>query len=70
MLEIYVDEKLCKGCKYCITLCPTKVLALSDELGPKGYFPAIVKNPDACVVCRLCEIICPDFAVSIDEGES
>lgn len=70
MVEIYVDERLCKGCKYCITLCSTKVLKLSDKLGPKGYFSTIVKNPDDCVICRLCEIICPDFAISIDTGES
>jgi len=70
LVEVYVNERFCKGCKYCITLCPAKILALSEKPGVKGYFYAVVKNPHECTACRLCEMICPDFAISIDTGES
>jgi 2-oxoglutarate ferredoxin oxidoreductase subunit delta len=39
------------------------VLELSDEFNKKGYHPPFVKNPDACVNCQLCEMLCPEFAI-------
>ena len=70
MVEIYVDEKLCKGCYYCIEVCPTKVLGKSEELSPKGYIIAAVERPEDCITCRQCERICPDFAISVQETKN
>jgi 2-oxoglutarate ferredoxin oxidoreductase subunit delta len=64
-VEIYVDEKLCKGCYYCIDICPKKVLVKSTKMGPKGYILVEAKKPEECIECRLCERICPDFAISV-----
>ena len=63
--KIRIDEKLCKGCYYCIEVCPKKVLTKSKKLGPKGYIIAEAVNPDDCIECGLCERICPDFAISV-----
>ncbi|TET67894.1 MAG: 4Fe-4S ferredoxin, partial [Candidatus Zixiibacteriota bacterium] len=33
---------------------------------------AVVKNPEACTACMLCELRCPDFAIEVftdQEGE-
>lgn len=68
-MQIYVNEEFCKGCGFCVHFCPTKVLAMSDELGSKGYFVAVVKDPDKCTTCRLCELVCPDFAISVEADE-
>lgn len=68
-MQIYVNEEFCKGCGFCVHFCPTKVLAMSNELGPKGYFVAVVKDPDKCTACRLCELTCPDFAISVETIE-
>ena len=68
-MQIYINEEFCKGCGFCVHFCPTKVLAMSDELGPKGYFVAVVKDPDKCTACRLCELVCPDFAISMEADE-
>jgi 2-oxoglutarate ferredoxin oxidoreductase subunit delta len=63
--KIHVDEKLCKGCYYCIDICPKKVLTKSNKMGPKGYFGVEAEKPEECIECRLCERICPDFAISV-----
>lgn len=67
MVKIYVNEEYCKGCEYCVALCPFKVLEMSKELGPRGYFPVQVVKLEACNVCRVCEMICPDFAIAVEE---
>jgi len=63
--KIRIDEKLCKGCYYCVEVCPKKVLAKSKTLGPKGYIIVEASNPDECIECGACERICPDFAISV-----
>ena len=65
--EIEIDEKLCKGCYFCIEKCPNEVLAKSENLGPKGYLIAKVDDVEKCVGCRICERICPDFSISVTE---
>lgn len=61
--EIHIIADRCKGCGYCIEFCPKDVLEFSEEFNIKGYHPPVVKNPDDCVNCRLCEMLCPDFAI-------
>lgn len=68
-MQIYVNEGFCNGCGFCVHFCPTKVLVMSDELGSKGNFVAVVKYPKKCTACRLCELMCPDFAVSVETYE-
>ena len=69
MTEFDIDEELCKGCGLCIMFCPQKVFERSEELNKKGVFPPKVVRGDQCVECRLCELICPDFAISITSEE-
>ena len=63
--KIRVDEQLCKGCYYCVDVCPREVLAVSDKLGPKGYIIVEAVNPEDCIECGLCERVCPDFAIAV-----
>ena len=69
MVGITIDERLCKGCYYCIEICPNDVLGKSDKLSPKGYIIAKVERPEDCITCRNCERICPDFAISVHEED-
>lgn len=63
-----IDER-CKGCGFCVEFCPRDVLELSTDFNSKGYHPPYAKNPDACVSCRLCEAMCPEFAIYVIEEE-
>ena len=41
----------------------SNILELSDKFNQKGYPPPRVNNRDNCVNCKLCEMLCPEFAI-------
>jgi 2-oxoglutarate ferredoxin oxidoreductase subunit delta len=58
-IDIY--RAWCKSCGICVAFCPTGTLA-RDETGSP-----YVKHPDKCIKCGLCELRCPDFAITVHE---
>ena len=50
----------CKGCGICVAFCPTKTLGLSPITGK-----CIILLPETCTKCGLCELRCPDFAITV-----
>ncbi len=60
-LGVSIYPAWCKQCGNCVEFCPVKALE-QDEWG----FPRLAK-PDKCTSCRLCEKLCPDFAISVGE---
>jgi len=70
-VKIIVIPERCKGCDFCIEMCPKDVLDHSPELNARGVHPPMVKNEEACVGCGVCEQVCPDFAIfMVKEEES
>ncbi len=65
--EHLVNRDKCKGCGVCVEACPKNVLALSEDVNAKGYFPAKQARPDDCVFCAICATMCPDVAITIRE---
>lgn len=66
VVEIDVDTFLCKGCGICVEMCPRKVFEWSGgELSEKGVHYPVPVNAEKCVKCKLCELLCPDFAISV-----
>jgi 2-oxoglutarate ferredoxin oxidoreductase subunit delta len=65
--EVHVLEERCKGCAYCVEFCPRSVLARSTRFNLKGYHPPDIVQPEACTACHLCELLCPDFAIGVEE---
>lgn len=59
--KVIVVERLCKGCGICVDFCPTKVLEMSNTT---KSIP-ILRKPQKCVKCAVCEIMCPDFAIFV-----
>ena len=62
---IIVDIEHCKGCGICEANCPTKVIALENKVNGKGYHYAYMENPEACIACTNCAMICPDGVITV-----
>jgi formate hydrogenlyase subunit 6/NADH:ubiquinone oxidoreductase subunit I len=63
--RVHVIAERCKQCDFCITYCPTDVLAYSDDINAKGYhFPVVAEGKEtACIRCKFCDLICPELAI-------
>jgi len=63
--RVHVIVERCKECNFCITYCPTKVLVYSEDTNARGYrYPKVaVGKESACVLCRFCDMICPELAI-------
>lgn len=66
--KFYLFPQLCKGCGLCIAKCPTKTLAFGEELGLYGT-PVVQpgNNDKECTACGVCQMFCPDCAISIEK---
>ncbi|RLI75647.1 ferredoxin family protein [Archaeoglobales archaeon] len=68
-LSISINKHFCKGCGICIEMCPTKVFEWSEKLSEKGVYFPVPSYIDKCTKCRRCELMCPDFAISVEVEE-
>jgi len=57
--ELVIDRNWCKGCRICVQFCPQKVLDLDGE------DKAVASRPWDCVACGMCELRCPDLAITV-----
>jgi len=62
---IEFKDDWCKGCNICIDRCPVDALEESDRLNRKGIRAPQLKEKNDCNFCRLCELICPDLAITV-----
>ena len=63
---VEINKNRCKGCDLCVEACPCDVLSLNKiEVNAKGYRYAYVQNPDACIGCAACSIVCPDGCIDV-----
>ncbi len=67
MPRITVDERYCKGCALCVSVCPRDCIALDpDKLTDKGYHPAKLTDESLCSGCADCAVMCPDVAITVE----
>jgi len=59
--ELRVYKDWCKRCGICVSFCPKEALEKDSRGYPKW------REKEACVLCRLCELRCPDFAIEVVE---
>ncbi len=64
-----VDFSLCYGCEKCITACPANVFV--PFVTEKGRSVVDPHRDADCILCLVCEIVCPVQAINIErEGGS
>ena len=49
----------CKRCGICSHFCPKKCIGVHDDGTP------YLADSEACTSCRMCEYMCPDWAVCL-----
>ncbi len=69
--RVHVIVERCKECNFCITYCPTDVLVYSEETNAKGYrYPEVAPGKEhSCVLCRFCDLICPELAIFTTDSQ-
>jgi 2-oxoglutarate ferredoxin oxidoreductase subunit delta len=65
---VHIIEERCKGCGFCVEFCPQGVLIMSRRTNAKGYHPPELTADTHCVNCELCALLCPDFAIYVENG--
>lgn len=62
--RIEIVPEWCKGraCEICVRVCPERCLGIN------GSDKVMVTRPEACTACRLCELLCPDFAIAVHDS--
>lgn len=65
-MSVYIDKELCKSCGLCLRSCPKNVFDKSGQVNKKGYEYMAAAHQDDCIKCKLCQKVCPDFAIYVE----
>jgi len=68
---ILIDDRFCKGCLLCLQVCPKKIFERGGPRSGAGYGMPRAAKIESCTSCRLCEMTCPDLALTVvaeDQG--
>ncbi|MFC1503949.1 ferredoxin family protein [Spirochaetota bacterium] len=69
MAKVIIKKDLCKGCQFCINVCPRNVLRLSGNINTLGYIYAEYTG-EGCIGCGFCYYFCPEIdAVEVYKEE-
>jgi 2-oxoglutarate ferredoxin oxidoreductase subunit delta len=69
MIRIDIDPACCKGCNICIFVCRKAVFVKSKKRNKYGTVLPGASGEKNCVICGLCEKMCPDGAINIENVE-
>lgn len=61
--ELVINTAWCKGCGICAAFCPKEALEVVKE-------KVRLKESNACILCGMCEMRCPDYAIYLKETET
>jgi 2-oxoglutarate ferredoxin oxidoreductase subunit delta len=67
--KIEISVELCKGCEYCVVVCPVKIIRMSKGTNSRSTHYAEVTDMPKCTGCGLCAKVCPDVAIEVWKDE-
>jgi 2-oxoglutarate ferredoxin oxidoreductase subunit delta len=67
--QVFIIAERCKGCAFCVEFCPKDILTMSEQFNSKGYHVPVVMTEGVCTDCKLCELLCPEFAMYVVKTE-
>lgn len=57
----------CKGCGYCVEICPKQALSIGELANKQGYRYISLRETD-CIGCGTCRLVCPDSVFVFTEA--
>jgi len=72
MAYIIIDTERCKGCRFCVAVCPVSIIRMETSLNKGGYTPATIdpKKSSECTGCSACATMCPEAAIAVYRRDS
>lgn len=68
--HVEIESELCKGCEFCVDVCPEECLAMADLINSRGYRFALYEG-DHCTGCGVCYYNCPEpGAIAVYKSKS
>ena len=67
MARMTVDSFYCKGCELCVDACPKDIIRMTVDINEKGYHYAECIDQSKCIACKMCYVICPDVAITVEK---
>ena len=65
MNKVVINTERCKACGLCVRACPTRILALGEQINAGGYRFAVCADQERCTACAACAWNCPDSAIDV-----
>ncbi len=56
---VTIESELCKGCDFCVDVCPEDCLYMAEMINSRGYRYARYEG-DRCTGCGICYYNCPE----------
>ena len=66
MSRILIDEKRCKACGLCETVCPLGLIETDKSKIEVNGLGCAAQTGEGCTGCAACAIICPDIAIKVE----
>jgi len=66
LARIHFRPEFCKGCGYCIEICPKRVYRKALAYNAMGYSLPEIAHGEECIACLRCQTLCPDLALFIE----
>ena len=68
MAKLTFNEDRCKGCGPCVSVCPKKILRLSEnKFNKEGYTAVECIDMSQCIGCAMCATMCPDVVIRVEK---